>query len=113
MIDPDKLRAELDQHGEAAVKLKFAQGAYGVEKRAFVEHWLREKAAERETAAAVKQETREEENLRLSREANTIAAEANAIAKQAITKSETANRIAWIAGIISVGGLILQWWLGR
>jgi hypothetical protein len=89
VVDFDQLRRELEAAGETAVTQKLAQGVIGREKRAFVKNWLREKEAVREQAEAAKRDVREDEALRLSREANEHAAQAN-------KRSAQSN---WIAGL--------------
>jgi hypothetical protein len=111
MVDFEKLRVRLEELGETEVRRK--RSHFGLEKHAFIDTWLQEAEDARQAAATGRQESREEESLRLARAANTIAVQANRIAKESNTKSARANLIAWLALLVAVGVAFLQWWLDR
>jgi len=90
MITADELWPTLDATGEGEVRKKLAQGVYGRQKIPLVKAWLDRKDRERADAAGQDRDSREEETLKLSAEANSIARESNAISRRS-------NVAAWVA----------------
>ena len=77
----------LEQHGEEEVRRKLAIGAYSADKKGLVETWLGQRKE------AHKQE-HNLETIKVYREANQLAAKANAIADGA---RKSARLASWVA----------------
>lgn len=100
MITADELWPKLEADGEAEVRKKLAERAYGPYKIPLVQEWLARKERQRGDVAANHQTTREDEALKLSAEANSIAREGNLIASHS-------NIASWVAVGISVLALVV------
>ncbi len=91
--------AYLEKIGTDGVRKAIIQdGAFvgrpGSKVREEVEEWLRSKSDALSAADAVKRDAREEETLRLAKEANAIARDSNRLASEANLAALDANRIA-------------------
>lgn len=95
MISADELWPKLEAVGEDQVRRRLAQGAYGEQKIPLVNEWLARKDRQRNDAKGQNEDTREDQSLKLSAEANSIAREGNAISRRS-------NIAAWIAVAISL-----------
>jgi hypothetical protein len=95
----EALLAELDRHGEAAVRLALAQKTYSQEKTLLAQDWLRHKEQERTRTVEAREEAFRLEQARAAERA------AAAAERQAVT-AERANRIA-VAALIFVGASFL------
>jgi hypothetical protein len=82
------LLAQLDKHNnESEVRERLARREYHSEQVPIVQEWLRRKEEARSSAAAARGETREEENLSISRKALSNSVRATRIAISAIVLS--------------------------
>ena len=100
MISQDELWPRLEEKGEEEVQKDLNEGRYGRDKKPLVEAWLKTKQQKRTEAMAGRQETREDQSMVLSKEANAIARSANAV-------SHRSNVIAyWALGAAVAGFLI-------
>jgi phage gp46-like protein len=89
-------RAAFESLGETRVRVLSAKGGdIGAQASA----WLAEQDAKRAADSAAKRETREEQTLSISQEANSIA-------REALSSSRRANNIAIIAAIIATIAMI-------
>jgi hypothetical protein len=95
----EDLLAELDRHGEEEVRLQLAQKAYGQEKAALAQEWLRHKEKERARMLEAGEEAFRLEQTR-------AAERAAAAAERQVVTAERANRIA-LAALIFVGASFL------
>ena len=101
-INKDELLETLEAAGEDAVRAKLAQGAYaGRVKLALVEEWLRDKEAQRLSAASGRSEARDEACLEETRASNAALCEANSLAKEANRVAMEANSLAVEANLIA------------
>lgn len=94
MILAKELWQKLEKLGENSVRKQLAEGVFGPNKIPLVEAWLAKKDSENAQASTQHQEVRETKALELSADANSIA--------------RRANRIAWIAIILSVLAFVLS-----
>jgi hypothetical protein len=100
--DPDPLLRELDaESDELSVRSRLAAGKFNTWESGVVEEWLRRKSDDRQAAAEVRAEAREEETLSIAREANRIASEARAAAYEQARWAKWAAIIATVAAIIA------------
>src|SRR5881394_2624470 len=92
--DVEELYAMLEAAGETAVREKYAQSAYGTDKRPLVEEWLRRKQAERDSG-------REEIHIDLAKEANDIAKGSAKTARDAYRISVFSVIVALVAALVA------------
>jgi len=92
--DVEAFYAVLDAAGEHAVREKYAQRAYGTDKRPLVEEWLRRKQADRDLG-------REETHIDLAREANDIAKGSAKTARDAYRMSVFSVIVALVAALVA------------
>jgi subtilase family serine protease len=93
MRTPDDLIKDLEQRGEASVKVGFLNGEYKPPAYEIVKEWLSSKESERAEARAEESLANSLDALRISRLANNIAITAIIIAMIAIA---VAIIIAWL-----------------
>ena len=92
--DVEDFYATLEVSGEPSVRLKYAQRAYGIDKRPLVEEWLRRKEAERDSG-------RDEIHIDLAKEANDIAKGSAKTARDAYRMSVFAVIVALVAALVA------------
>src|SRR5450432_1084723 len=93
--DIDEFFAKLEAAGEEAVRAKYAQRAYGTDKRPLVELWFARKDRARAETAEGRAHGQDEARIELAREANVIA--------QGSSKtSRSAYRMAVLASIVAL-----------
>jgi hypothetical protein len=102
--DVDEFFAKLDAAGEDAVRAKYAQRAYGTDKRPLVELWLARKDRARAEAAAGRADGRDEARIELAREANVIAKGSSKTARAAYRMAGLAVFVALLSALIAALG---------
>ncbi len=109
MADPreEKLRAELEEIGEEAFRVRWRAGKYGASHHAewgIANALLKGKAEERAAAGRKADLAISDEQIQEAREANRIAKEANETSKEA-------NRVAFAAFVMAAIALALSLYL--
>ena len=101
----------LDGANEDEVRENLARGVFNGRNVPVVQEWLRRKDVERARLDAAKSESREDESLRVAKEANDIARSASfaataaaSAASEANTLARRSNRIAIAASVIAAIG---------
>ena len=110
MEDSAALFAELEDIGEAEVRVKLAQAVWSDPRKvALVKDWLCSKDEARTLASSNKRDAREEETLSIARKAselaesaNRLASEANSIARLQATAAAAQAVAAWRAARYSM-----------
>jgi hypothetical protein len=92
--DVEEFYATLEAAGEPAVRAKYAQRAYGTDKRPLVEEWFRRKEAERDSG-------REEVHTDLAKEANDLAKGSAKTARDAYRMSVFSVIVALVAALVA------------
>jgi hypothetical protein len=120
LIDQEAFVARLEQDGEDTVRRNLSLGVYGTPsnlsdvKISFVTHWLKSKDDARAVSAENKRDEREEETLRVAREALASAKEANRIASENVAAARDSAASArtqarwamWAAVIATVAAIV-------
>lgn len=102
-------RSAFEQHGETYVRL-LAQREDEVGREAVA--WLGEQQTLREDAAAKLRDAREEETLRLAKEANAIAERSAAASEKATAIAERSVKAARLSVIVAIASAIVTVALG-
>ena len=97
-------RAAFEQHGETYVRV-LAQKEDSIGREAIA--WLGEQQSMRDTEAAKLRDSREEETIRLARQANEIAARSAQSAEKSMKTARISLVIALISALIAGASLIL------
>lgn len=108
MITADEQWRKLDAVGEDGVRQKLAQGAYGEQKIPLVNEWLGRKERQRNDARAQGQDSREDQSLKLSAEANSIAREGHTLARRSNIAAWSAVAISLLALAVAIVSVIIE-----
>jgi LPS sulfotransferase NodH len=93
-LNVEEFYATLEAAGEPAVREKYAQRAYGTDKRPLVEEWFRRKQAQRDSG-------REEVHIDLAKDANDIAKGSAKTARDAYRMSVFSVIVALVAALVA------------